>query len=387
MPRKKQIRSVYVTKEPDWKTLKLLTDPEEREKAFRSCEYFVRTEINKTKGLPVVKEWIKTHSGWSKEDVKIILANPDWTFSSCITSFYSYHKLGYMPDSLRQHFEKRKVEEWIPKGKKYLKEKKVKIEEKKAKPVISIQDRMKDQITDLCAEFEFYIDELVDGNKTIKDFDPYKMMIAYQPEIKGPHAKLIKEEFEGQHTEALEVKEWKDDDIKEAYGHFDVKMRKNFVQLFEKINTACDTIIKTKASTRKSRKPRARSKESIVKKLKYATNYPDLGLASLHPTDIVYANEVWVYNTKTRKIGVYYAKNVDPKGLSRPGTGIMVKGTTLQDFNEDTSMQKTLRKPPEMLKTFDGGKVKCRKSFESLTTTPTKLNGRFNEHTIILRTF
>ena len=60
MPRKKQIRSVYVTKEPDWKTLKLITDPEEREKAFRSCEYFVRTEINKTKGLPVVKEWIKT---------------------------------------------------------------------------------------------------------------------------------------------------------------------------------------------------------------------------------------------------------------------------------------------------------------------------------------
>ena len=132
---------------------------------------------------------------------------------------------------------------------------------------------------------------------------------------------------------------------------------------------------------------RDRSKETIVKKLKYAVNFPELGLASLHPTDIVYANEVWVYNTKTRKVGVYKAKNIDPRNMQRAGTGIMVKGTTLQDFDEESSVQKTLRKPPEMIKNFDGGKLKCKKSFEELTTTPTKLNGRFNEHTIILRTF
>ena len=65
----------------------------------------------------------------------------------------------------------------------------------------------------------------------------------------------------------------------------------------------------------------------------------------------------------------------------------MVKGTTLQDFNAEQSVQKTLRKPAEMLPQFDAGKLKCKKSFEELTTTPTKMNGRFNEHTIILKTF
>ena len=69
---KKKIRSVYVTVEPKWKELKLLTDLEEQAVAFRSCEYFVRTEINKTKSMPIVKEWIKTHSGWAPEEVKII---------------------------------------------------------------------------------------------------------------------------------------------------------------------------------------------------------------------------------------------------------------------------------------------------------------------------
>lgn len=387
MARKKTQRSIYVTTEPDWKTLKLVTDKEEQVKAFRSCEYFARTEVSKTKGLPIVKDWLKNHTGWTPEEVKIILANPDWTFSSCISTIFVWQKLGYMPDHLREHYEKRKNEEWLPRGKKALEEKVEKIEQKLAKPVISIQERMKEQVSDLCGNIEGFLDEMVDGSKTIKDFDPYKMMMSYQPEIKGPHAKIIKEEFAAQHAEALEVLEWKDEELKEAYSHFDAKMRKAFVQYYETINTACDTIIATKATTRKARKPKARSKEAIVKKLKYAVNFPELGLASLHPTDIVYANEVWIYNTKTRKIGVYRAKNIDPKNMQRPGTGIMVKGTTLQDYDEDTSIQKTLRKPAEMIKGFDAGKMKCKKSFEELTTTPTKMNGRFNEHTIILRTF
>ena len=385
MARKKQ-RSVYVTKEPEWKTLKLITEVEEQEATFRSCEYFVRTEISKTKGMPVVKDWIKNHSGWEKEDIKFILANPDWALGSSITPIYTWYKLTYMPAKVREHLERRR-EEWITRGRPLYKEKKEAAQQKKSKPVISIQDRMKDQIADLCAELEYFIDQMIDGEKTVKQFDPYKMMISYQPEIKGPHAKLIKEDFEPQYAEAQEVKEWKDEDIKEAYAHMDAKMRKAFVEVFEKINTACDTIIQTKATTRKARKPKARSKETIVKKLKYAVNFPELGLASLHPTDIVYANEVWVYNTKTRKVGVYKAKNIDPRNMQRAGTGIMVKGTTLQDFDEESSVQKTLRKPPEMIKNFDGGKLKCKKSFEELTTTPTKLNGRFNEHTIILRTF
>ena len=71
------------------------------------------------------------------------------------------------------------------------------------------------------------------------------MMLIYQPEVKGPHAKIIKEEFEGQHKEALEVKEWKDDQIKEAYSHMTAKMRKDFVAFFEKIKANMKKIIQS----------------------------------------------------------------------------------------------------------------------------------------------
>ena len=384
MPRKKQARSIYVTKEPDWKALRLIEGQEERDKAFDSCEYFARTEISSKKKAEAARKWIKNDSGWSKDEIKIILANPDWAFSSS-SAFFIYSKIGYIAESTMNYTLKRK-EEWLRRGAECLKEKEEKAAEKKSKPVISIQDRMKMQINDICAEFEYFIDLLIDGEKTVKQFDPYKMLISYLPEIKGPHAKLIKEDFEKQFKEAQEVKAWKDDDIKEAYAHMDAKMRKAFVEVFEKINTACDTIIQTKATTRKARKPKARSKETIVKKMKFQVNDSDLGIASIHPTEVVNANELWVYNTKTRKVGVYHARNKDPRGMGRDG--LTVKGTTIQDFDEDQSIQKTLRKPAEQIQNWTGkAKTKFAKAFEEVKTTPIKLNGRMNDNTIILRAF
>lgn len=385
MPRKKQQRSIYITKEPDWKALQLITNEEEQEKAFRSCEYFVRTEIPRKKIINACKKWIKDASGWDKKDIKIILANPEWSFSAAGLSCYVWYRLGYMPANILEHYNERRKAEWIERGKKSLLEKQEK-QEQKPKKVISIQERMKQQIVELCAEWEYKMDLMVDGKFNIKDLDPYKDMLVYQPEIKAAHAKLVKEDFEPQYLEALEVKDWSDPDIKEAYSHFTPKLRKDFLTFFEKINTACDTIIETKKSSRKARKPRARSKETIVKKLKYQINDSELGIASIHPTEVVNANELWVYNTKTRKIGVYHAINKDPRNMGRDG--LMVKGTTIQDFDEKSSVQKTLRKPKEQISNWTGSaKTKFAKAFDELKTTPIKLNGRINDSTIILKAF
>ena len=63
-----------------------------------------------------------------------------------------------------------------------------------------------------------------------------------------------------------------------------------------------------------------------------------------------------------------------------------VKGTTLIGFDEESSIQKTLRKPEEQLKLFkNSGKVKLRTFMETIATTDTKLNGRINADTIILK--
>lgn len=387
MPRRKtKTRSVFITKEPEWKTLKLLTDVAEREKAFKECEYFVRTEIKSKQTVSAAKDWIKNKSEWDKEDIRLILANPDWAFTASGTSFFIESKLGYMSEGFLKHLEKRK-QEWITRGKTAILEKKEKQEKKQTK-IVTIKERMQEQITDLLGDFEAYLDDFISGEKTVKDFDPYKMMLSYQPTIKANHAKLIVESYECAKLEAIEVVEWQDEDIKEGYNFMTVKMRKDYLAFFEKIETACDTVINQAKSTRKARKPRARSKDSIIKKLKYMEAFGELGLASIAPTDIVNCNELWVYNTKNRKIGVYHAISKDPKAMNRPGAGLMVKGTTIQDFDEKASIQKTLRKPAEQINNWTGkAKTKFAKSFDELTTTGTKMNGRINEHTILLTTF
>jgi hypothetical protein len=340
--RKAKTRSIYITKEPEWKNLMMLTDPAEQENAFRGCEYFVRTEIPRKKIIEACKKWIRDASGWDKEEIKVILANPDWSFSAAGLSCYVWSRLGYMPESIEKHYHEKRKQEWITRGKKELSEKKEKAKEN-PKKVISIQERMKQQVNDLCAEWEHQLDLLVEGDYNLKDFDPYKNMLVHQPEIKAAHAKIIKDDFNAGYQEALEVKEWSDPDIKEGYAHLTTKQRKQYLEFFEKINTACDTIIETKKTTRKARKPRARSKESIIKKLKFQINDSELGIASIHPTEIVHANELWVYNTKTRKLGVYHAKNKDPRGMGRDG--LMVKGQLYRTFVKILVCKKHLENP------------------------------------------
>ena len=91
---------------------------------------------------------------------------------------------------------------------------------------------------------------------------------------------------------------------------------------------------------------------------------------------------------KTRKIGIYNARNVDPLKLKREGTGLSVKGTTMMGFLEDESLQKTLRKPKEQLPIFKKiTKRSLNKEFDAIKSVGTKMNGRINEHTLILKVF
>jgi hypothetical protein len=65
---------------------------------------------------------------------------------------------------------------------------------------------------------------------------------------------------------------------------------------------------------------------------------------------------------------------------------LRVKGTSLTGFDENKSVQKTLRKPEEQLKEFkSSGKVALRKFLEDIKAVDIKLNGRINEDTVLLK--
>jgi hypothetical protein len=67
--------------------------------------------------------------------------------------------------------------------------------------------------------------------------------------------------------------------------------------------------------------------------------------------------------------------------------GLGVKGTSLVGFDTNKSSQKTIRKP-EVLKGADKlARTKFEKLYNDLSTTDTAINGRINEHCIIIKAF
>tara|TARA_B100000953_G_C17765429_1_gene340411 strand:+ start:87 stop:554 length:468 start_codon:yes stop_codon:yes gene_type:complete len=150
---------------------------------------------------------------------------------------------------------------------------------------------------------------------------------------------------------------------------------------------ACDMMIDNAKLNRKPRKMKPKSAEKLVAKIKYKTHDEKTALVSINPADIIKSEMLWVYNTKTRKLGKYVASSLDPLHQKRDGTGLSVKGTTITGFKEDESVCKTLRKPVEQVAEFKKcGKINRKKFFEALNVTETKLNGRINPETILLLT-
>ena len=174
--------------------------------------------------------------------------------------------------------------------------------------------------------------------------------------------------------------------LKEGYGHFKKSDIKTYTIAIENLMSALDFVIDSAKINRKPRKAKPKSATKLVEKLKYCKTYDKYKIASILPDQIIKSNELWVFNTKTRKIGKYVARNIDPQGQQRDGTGLSVKGTTIIGFDEEKSIQKTLRKPEEQLKDFKAaGKVKLRTFLEDIKTLDTKLNGRCNPDTLLLK--
>lgn len=132
------------------------------------------------------------------------------------------------------------------------------------------------------------------------------------------------------------------------------------------------------APVKKPRKPRAKKvipAEKKVAKVSYLKEFPELGLKSIDPKDIIGKTALWYYDVRYQKLVVV-----------RKADGLDVKGTTVI-FDEKISESKKIgRKTKETLDTvLKGGKIALRKIFETIKTGNIEVTGRLSENTILLR--
>ena len=250
-------------------------------------------------------------------------------------------------------------------------------EKKDTVPVMSIQDRVREATYAMTEELE---DALESFSIDPESFDPkaFKVLnLLRGKEVKAAHARIIRDYYRRQHDEYLELQEGKCEQLKEAYSHLTKAQIKKIVSFYHEILSACDMLMQEAKVNRKPRAKKSKPVEKIVEKLKYMKQDEKLKLVSISPTDIVGSKELWVFNTKTRKLGKYVAGEFSDLG---------VKGTSITGFDEIKSVQKTLRKPEEQLKEFKAsGKVALRKFLEDIKAVDIKLNGRINEDTVLLK--
>ena len=240
--------------------------------------------------------------------------------------------------------------------------------------VVSIQDHIRKKASDCIGELEGQIDDLI-----ISEFkanvSPYATMTGM--EVKGAHTKFIIEHFKTRRVEYDTVLTTADADLKEAYSNFTKVQLKKLIAYCDQVIVDGMKLAGEAIKTRKPRKRKTKSPDQLIAKLNYAKDFAELKLTSVDPKTIIGASSLWVYNTKTRKLGVYHA--LDASGLN-------IKGSTIQNFAESKSVQKTLRKPsetlPELLK---AGKVALRNVLSDIRAAEKQLTGRINTDTILLR--
>ena len=249
------------------------------------------------------------------------------------------------------------------------------------KPVVytpSIQERTRDAALLMTEEIE---DAYESYQTDPEAFDPkaFKMLNLLKGKgAKAAHARIIRDFYAGDLAELNELASGEgDEQLKEGYKHRTRKQIKNFIAFLQEIEAACNMLMQEAKVNKKPRKTKAVSKDKLIAKLKYKKTDEPLKLVSVNPADIIGAQELWVFNSKTRKLGKYVAEEFKELG---------VKGTTITGFSEMKSVQKTLRKPVEQLAAFKAaGKVVLRKFLEDINAVDTKMNGRLNEETLLLK--
>ena len=277
---------------------------------------------------------------------------------------------------------------------KVIQEKKSGTSTKSASPITTIQDRIFEKSQEVCEDIDEWLDTFI---RDPNNFDPTSFNFTAhftKNEVTQAHARRIMGFYQGEIEEAnlvlkmptaaqvAKIKDPKERDLaeqlREGYAHRTKKQAQTWLDALNALVRACEHLVDKSKAVRKPRVKKPVSKEKLVAKVKYCASDEKFKIVSVNPIELLDSKEIWVFNIKTRKLGKYVVAS---------DAGVMgVKGTVIVGYDEDLSVQKTLRKPDETLKEFKAAsKVKLRKFLEEIKTTDTKLNGKINEDTVILK--
>lgn len=239
-------------------------------------------------------------------------------------------------------------------------------------PVVSVQDRIVEMSHKHAAE----VDGAIDDACTSKDFSFSVKGYLAANNVSAPVSKLMAGFYKPLLSELEETLEGKDKQLVEGYSNFKKTELKKFAAMVKGIITDCEQQVVSAKSARKPRTVKQKPASVLVNKVRYQKEFSELNLKSIDPKTIIGASELWVYNTKYRRLTQYVADGV-----------FGVRGTTLLNYDVAKSVTKTLRKPEEFFNTTNLAKKTLATALKAIKTKAAQPNGRLNEETILLKVF
>lgn len=354
---------------------------------FRNAMEWYRLESSVKELKPKLVEWM--HSvGYTKSDINTVRKTKDKYFNgtmvgvaACLVKGMPEVHAGFNQDRDTSVWLRKEIQKVIIDGADDLDEddESPKVEKVTAY-VPSIQERLREASGAMSEELDAAIDSWIMDPEA---FNPKEIKIINLLKGKGAkaaHSRMIKGYFQRNFNELNELASGQaDEQLREAYKHNSRKNVKKLIEFYEAIMSACDQIAAEQKVLKKPRAKKVKPAEDLVKKLKFKLSDDKLSITSVPTAGLIGAQAAIVYNTKTRKIGMYIASSSE---------GLNVKGASIINFTEK-SFQKTLRKPDVQLKEFKEQNTQKRVEtwFSKIKSTETILNGRVNAELILLKIF
>ena len=299
------------------------------------------------------------------------IGNPYVTLARMVSNGYE------MSEAEQAKFDAR-LNSLVEKGNANLATKSEKAVVKAKAPVVSIQQRVRNATAGILGEIDGEIDNYLDEGcpKIANSFDLYSFL--QKNEVKGAHTRYVIAHLEEQLAELKELAKGDDEQLVEGYSYLSKQKQNRYRQFIAAMLAEAEDWLTNCKGTRKVRKRKVKSPKDFVKALKYKKSDEDYGIESVKPTAVLDATQVWVFDTKTRFM-YKYVSNV----------GMVVKGTTLKEFDEVKSFKKKIRESycKQVLKDVaSGGKVKLRKVLDEINAKEVPVTGRIGKEMVILRT-
>lgn len=386
----------YTGEEPDWHNWERWSVEkfyQTQSRALRFYNYYLDSASFK----PIVLAWMKKN-GYTKEECALVKEAPPWYLPSTVGKLIRMMDMG-MP---RLHPEAEKYFESLPRydeeiplipkdtvdtvngyirkalkaisvdAKHVVAQDPLKMEKKKISPIDRIREKVQKEIL-------VYLDELIDRwsdtTKPIATLNLGNMLRDHKvPAVGlGEILKWVEKNL----AEYKAAYEKTDEQLVEGYSYMSKASLKKIVSILENFQNEVKTHGRIRNAIRKPRAKKPKAADKQVSRLKYQSHSAEYSIDSVSPTRIPYAQRLYIFNTKTRQIGVYYAAG---------NNGFEVKGTSLKGYDTALSFHATLRKPNDILAgILAATPKKIDKIFDGVKITKKKANGRLNEHSVILK--